>query len=101
MNMEQTLKYVGNSAMLTVPAHTIRKRNIDRNTRFELIEGSQSDDDVVSFRIIRPAALAFPKLKEPLKMSPEIESLISDPVYPSEEDLQNARIQHLLDEDFR
>lgn len=40
-------------------------------------------------------------MKSPhLEMSPEIEALINDPVYPTEEQLKDLRIQSLLDEEI-
>lgn len=43
--------------------------------------------------------IILPKIHEGLFMSPEIEALINDPVYPTEEQLKDLRIQSLLGED--
>lgn len=40
------------------------------------------------------------KLDKELSMSPEIEALINDPVYPTEKQLKDLRIQSLLDEEI-
>ena len=44
--------------------------------------------------------IVMPKLDKELSMSPEIEALINDPVYPTEEQLKDPRIQSLLDEEI-
>jgi len=98
--MEQTLKYVGNSAMLSVSPKSIRQKKIDRTTRLEQVD-NDDETDVISFRIIRPSKIVFPKIKGKLTLSSEIESLINNPVYPTEEQLKDPRIQHLLNENFR
>ena len=97
--MEQVLKYVGNSAMLSISPKAIRQKKIDMTTRLEQIDDNESD--IISFRIIRPQGFVFPKLKEKLSISPEIEALMYDPVYLTEEQLADPRIKHLLNEDFR
>ena len=97
--MEQVLKYVGNSAMLSVSPKSIKQKKIDRTTRLEQIDNGD-EADIISFRIIRPSIITFPKIKGKLSLSPEIEDLINDPVYPTEEKLNDPRIQHLLDENF-
>lgn len=97
--MEQQLKYVGNGAMLSIPSRIRKQRNLDAETKFIYI--SDSDDDVISFRIVRPQKLVFPPLKTKLKLSAEMKELISNPVLPTEEQLQDPRIIALLDEDFR
>lgn len=43
--------------------------------------------------------IVLPKLEKELSMSPEIEALINDPVYLTEEQLKDPRIQSLLNED--
>jgi len=98
--MEQTLKYVGNSAMLSVSPKSIRQKKIDRTTRLEQVDNGD-EADIISFRIIRPSKLVFPKIKGKLTLSPEIETLVNNPVYPTEEQLKDPRIQHLLNENFR
>jgi len=97
--MEQVLKYIGNSAMVTVSPKSIKQKKIDRTTRLEQVD-NENEADIISFRIIRPSKIVFPKVKGKLKLSPEIEALLNDPVYPSDESLNNPRIQYLLDEDF-
>jgi len=98
--MEQTLKYVGNSAMLSVSPKSIRRKKIDSTTRLEQID-NDDETDVISFRIIRPSKIMFPKIKGKLTLIPEIETLLNNPVYPTEEQLKDSRIQHLFNEDFR
>jgi len=97
--MEQTLKYVGNSAMLSVSPKSIRQKKIDRTTRLEQVENDEAD--IISFRVIRSAQMVFPKIKGKLSLSSEIETLLNDPVYPTEENLKDPRIQSLMNEDFR
>lgn len=86
--------------MLSVSPKSIKQKKIDRTTRLEQIDNG-NDDDIISFRIIRPSEIMFPKIKGPLSLSPEIEALINNPVYPSEDRLKDPRIQDLLNEDFR
>jgi len=99
--MEQTLKYVGNSAMLSVSPKSIRRKKIDKTTRLEQVD-NDDDADVIIFRIIRPSTMVFPEVKKKLTLSTEIETLLNDPVYPTKEQLKDPRIQYLLGhEDFR
>lgn len=44
--------------------------------------------------------IIFPKIHEEPSISPEIEALINNPVYPTEEQLKDLRIQSLLDEEI-
>jgi len=37
--------------------------------------------------VIRPSKLVFPEIKGELSLAPEIEDLINDPVYPTEEEM--------------
>lgn len=97
--MEQNLKYIGNSAMLSIPASTVKEKNLDKTTLFEFLKGTK--DDILSFRIIRPKQLEFPKLRRRLSLSPEMKELIDNPVFPTEQQLEDPRIKHLLDENFR
>lgn len=97
--MVQVLKYIGNSAMLTVSPKMIKRKKVDKTTRFEMMD-NDDDADIICFRIIRPSEIVFPKIKGNLVLSPEIETLINDPVYPTKERLEDPRIKHLLNEDF-
>lgn len=97
--MEQQLKYIGNGAMLSIPSKVRKQRNLDAETKFVYI--SDSEEDVISFKIIRPKRLVFPPLKTSLQLSPEMKQMIDNPVQPTEEQLQDPRIIALLDEDFR
>jgi len=98
--MEQTLKYIGNSAMLSVSPKSIRRKKIDRTTRLEQVDNGD-EEDIIIFRIIRPSKILFPKIKGKLSLSPEIEALVNNPIYPTEEQLNDPRIQQLLNENFR
>lgn len=99
MVMEQVLKRIGNSYMLSVSPKSIKKNKIDKTTKLEQLENDEGTG-IISFRIIRPQKLVFPKIKGKLKLSPEIETLINEPVFPTDERLKDPRIQHLLYEDF-
>ena len=85
--------------MLSISPKSIKQKKIDRTTRLEQID-NDAEADIISFRIIRPSTITFPKLKKPLSLAPEIEALINDPVYPTDDRLKDTRIQHLLNEDF-
>ena len=98
--MEQVLKYIGNSYMLSVSPKSIKKKKIDKTTKLEQLE-NDDETNIISFRIIRPKKLVFPKIKRKLELSPEIEELLNEPVYPTDEGLKDPRIQYLLHEDFR
>lgn len=41
------------------------------------------------------------QLRKKLSLSPEMKEMIDNPVFPTEEQLEDPRIKHLLDEDFR
>ena len=97
--MEQSLKYIGNSAMLSVPASTVKEKNLDKTTLFEFLK--ETKDDILSFRIIRPKQLVFPKLRKKLSLSSEMKEMIENPVFPTEQQLEDPRIKHLFDENFR
>lgn len=97
--MEQQLKYIGNGAMLSIPAKIRKQRNLDAGTKFVYV--NDSDEDIISFRIIRSKELIFPPLKTKLQISSEMKSMIDDPVYPTEDQAKDPRIIALLDEDFR
>lgn len=97
--MEQTLKYIGNSAMLSVPSKTVKLKKLDKTTKFVHIV--DTDEDVISFKIIRPKHLSFPKLKGKLVLSTEMREMIDNPIELTKEQLEDPRIKRLLDEDFR
>ena len=66
MVMEQVLKRIGNSYMLSVSPKSIKKNKIDKTTKLEQLENDEGTG-IISFRIIRPQKLVFPKIKGKLK----------------------------------
>lgn len=52
-------------------------------------------------RLRKASELQGEKLREKLSLSPEMKEMIDNPVFPTEQQLENPRIKHLLDENFR
>jgi len=82
------------------PVGTKAQKNIDRTAGTEPM-GNVNEADTINSSVISPSKLVFPKIKGEFSISPEIADLINEPVYPTEEQLKDPRIQHLLNENIR
>lgn len=85
--------------MLSVPSKTVKLKKLDKTTKFVHI--IDTDEDIISFRIVRSKQLSFPKLKDRLTLSAEMREMIDNPIELTKEQLEDPRIKRLLDEDFR